>query len=300
MSSSSGILVRKTNAARVAPAIGDRGETSPQALLPARYFRWKAVLDRTLAAILTIPALPIIAVLGLLVRLTSRGPAIYRQERIGKHGRAFFLYKLRSMRHEAEARTGAVWSTANDPRVTWLGKILRRLHLDELPQLVNVLRGEMSLVGPRPERPEFVEVLSRQIPRYRDRLAVVPGVTGLAQLNLPPDSDVTSVERKLVLDTEYIRTADLWLDLRILLCTGLRMLKLPAVGLFGIHRSVRDVTVDHAGAEPRPQGGDAQLTPDALKRSLEGGTRRMLDRASRNRGVRSDDPDYKTRTRHAR
>jgi lipopolysaccharide/colanic/teichoic acid biosynthesis glycosyltransferase len=269
---SSGILTRKTNSASVAPAATDWSDVSTQAILPARFFRWKSAVDRTLAALLMIPALPIMAVLGLLIRLTSRGPAIYRQKRIGKHGRPFFLYKLRSMRQDAEARTGAVWSTANDPRVTALGRILRRLHLDELPQLVNVLRGEMSLVGPRPERPEFVEVLSRQIPRYRDRLAVLPGVSGLAQLNLPPDSDAKSVQRKLVLDSEYIREAGLWLDLRILLCTALRVFKLPAIWLFGLHRTVCDVD-DLAVADPHAENRDGPVTPDALKVTPHSGTK---------------------------
>ena len=174
---------------------------------------------------LLIPGLPIIGLLVLLVRLTSRGPGIYGQVRTGQHGRNFMMYKIRTMEQDAEAASGPVWTQARDPRITFVGRVLRNLHLDELPQLLNVLKGEMSLVGPRPERPEFVPVLAEAIPGYRSRLAVPPGVTGLAQLNLPPDSDLTSVCRKLVLDREYIAQAGLWLDLRVLLCTFLRMFK---------------------------------------------------------------------------
>ena len=162
------------------------------------------------------PALPLIGLLVLIVRLNSRGPGIFRQVRVGKRGRTFTMYKLRSMRIDAEAKTGPAWSpTGGDPRVTRLGYWLRRLHLDELPQLFNVVRGEMSLVGPRPERPEFVEVLAEQIPGYLNRLMVQPGITGLAQINLPPDTDLDSVRRKLILDCEYIRSASSWLDFRI-------------------------------------------------------------------------------------
>ena len=146
------------------------------------------------------------------------------------------------MRHDAEAASGPVWTTqARDPRVTRVGKVLRRLHLDELPQLINILKGEMSLVGPRPERPEFVHVLTEAIPGYGSRLDVPPGVTGLAQLNLPPDSDLTSVRRKLVLDREYMEQAGLSLDLRILASTFFRMLRVPErwlLSMLGLRRTV--------------------------------------------------------------
>src|SRR5439155_12868491 len=116
----------------------------------------------------------------LLVKLTSRGPALYTQTRLGRNGRPFTIYKLRTMQHRCESLTGARWSTPGDPRITPVGRFLRKTHLDELPQLWNVLRGDMALVGPRPERPEFVPQLEQAVPHYRDRLLVRPGVSGLA------------------------------------------------------------------------------------------------------------------------
>jgi lipopolysaccharide/colanic/teichoic acid biosynthesis glycosyltransferase len=135
------------------------------------------------------------------------------------------------MRSDAEAGTGAVWAQKNDPRVTRLGKILRALHIDELPQLWNVLRGDMRLVGPRPERPEIAAKLRLVIPNYDGRLAVKPGLTGLAQIHLPPDETVRSVRRKLGYDLAYVRAAGAVLDATILICTGLKVL-----GLKGLYR----------------------------------------------------------------
>jgi lipopolysaccharide/colanic/teichoic acid biosynthesis glycosyltransferase len=151
------------------------------------------------------------------------------------------MYKIRSMRCDAEVATGPVWAQLSDPRATRLGAILRKLHLDELPQLVNVLRGEMSLVGPRPERPEFTRKLSQQIPGYLKRLHVRPGITGLAQINLPPDCDTDSVRRKLALDSKYVSDASLWLDMRILLATSFcpfGPLAASARRWFGVHHEV--------------------------------------------------------------
>ncbi len=207
-----------------------------------RLLIWKIVLDHSAAFLLLLAGLPLIGLLILLVRLTSRGPAIYRQVRVGKSGRTFTMYKLRSMRLDAEAGTGPVWAgTGADSRVTRLGYWLRRLHLDELPQLINVLKGEMSLVGPRPERPEFVAVLAEKIPGYLDRITILPGITGLAQVNLPPDTDLDSVRRKLVLDREYVGSASLSLDVRIVLCTMLRVFGLRggrSVQLLNLYRTV--------------------------------------------------------------
>jgi lipopolysaccharide/colanic/teichoic acid biosynthesis glycosyltransferase len=217
------------------------GETRPQPTIPSRswYVCFKAAVDFGSALVLLLLASPVILFCALLVRLTSRGPAFYSQVRLGRGGRPFRIYKLRTMVHDCEKASGARWSTPGDPRITAVGRFLRRTHLDELPQLWNVLIGDMSLVGPRPERPEFVPSLERAIPGYRDRLLIKPGVTGLAQVQLPPDTDLTSVRRKLSYDLHYVRSVGLWLDLRLLLCTAVHMLGVPyaAVGrLFRLPR----------------------------------------------------------------
>jgi lipopolysaccharide/colanic/teichoic acid biosynthesis glycosyltransferase len=228
----------------------------------SRYFRTKEVVERVLAAILLVPGIPLIGLLVLLVRLHSRGPGIYRQARLGKNATVFNMYKIRTMRHDAEDKTGPVWAKANDMRITRLGRFLRKLHLDELPQLINVLKKEMSLIGPRPERPEIVAVLADAIPDYTDRLVVLPGVTGLAQINLPPDATLDDVRRKLVLDVKYIEQAGLWLDARILMSTFVRLLGLPgelAMRLFGLR--CPEVHGDDGGSVARSSGnGDVLAT----------------------------------------
>lgn len=186
------------------------------------YHYRKGLLDRALAVVLLVFAMPIIAVFTILIKLTSKGPAIFRQERVGKDGKTFTLYKIRSMRVDAESQTGAVWASKKDPRVTRLGRFIRYVHIDELPQLFNVLRGDMAILGPRPERPEFVEVLKNKIDGYSHRLLIKPGISGYAQLNLPSDNDLNDVRRKLVLDFEYIEKASLWFDFRLLCGTVLR------------------------------------------------------------------------------
>jgi len=246
---------------------------------PTSWFRRKRAIDCVLAALLLIPALPVIGLLVLLVRLTSRGPGVYRQTRVGQFGRIFTMYKIRSMVCDAETSTGAVWARAVDPRVTPLGRMLRRLHLDELPQLFNVLAGEMSLVGPRPERPEFVQMLANRIPGYVDRLAVPPGITGLAQVNLPPDTDLDSVRRKLYLDLEYICLGGAWLDLRLLVGTALRVAKVYEpllLRLLGLKREVPDhvcaATPDEAvvppAAAPSPAVCVAEGVPPSVTQAL--------------------------------
>ena len=210
-------------------------------LSPTAYLGWKSAVDRLAALLLLAAGWPIILVTMLIVRLTSRGPAIYRQTRVGRRGRIFVMYKIRTMRVDAEAASGPVWTQQNDPRITPVGRWVRGLHLDELPQLINVLKGDMSLIGPRPERPEFTQKLAVAIPGYLDRLAVCPGVTGLAQINLPPDTDLDSVRRKLVLDLAYVREGGLWLDVRIFACTCARLfaIKGPRITrLFGLQRTV--------------------------------------------------------------
>jgi lipopolysaccharide/colanic/teichoic acid biosynthesis glycosyltransferase len=228
----------------------------------ASYLRRKVILDRMLATLLLLPALPLLAVLILIIRATSRGPAIFKQLRTGRHGCPFTMYKLRSMRQDAEKRVGPVWASTQDVRVTRIGHLLRKLHLDELPQLFNVLKGEMSLIGPRPERPEFVVVLSEQIPGYADRLAVLPGVTGLAQINLPPDQTLDDVRRKLVLDREYIAQAGFWLDLRMLFCTLLRMVGVP--GALATRITCLERRVVLPAAEVESGGESAEVTPADL------------------------------------
>lgn len=210
------------------------------ALPPARYFNWQGARCRLAGAALLLPALPLIGLLVVLVRLTSRGPGIFRQTRVGRNGRLFVMYKLRTMSLDAEATSGPVWAQQRDPRVTWLGRLLRRLHLDEFPQLFNVVKGEMALVGPRPERPEFVARLARELPDYLDRLSVRPGITGLAQINLPPDSTLDDVRRKLVLDLEYVARGNLLFDVRIFLATFLRLFHIRTavlLRLLGLRRS---------------------------------------------------------------
>ncbi|HEY8505632.1 MAG TPA: sugar transferase [Gemmataceae bacterium] len=185
--------------------------------------RLRAALEKVLAAVLLVATAPVLLACLLLVRCTSRGPALYRQQRVGRLGRVFTIYKIRTMYHECESFTGPRWSTPGDPRVTGVGKVLRALHLDELPQLVNVLRGEMSLIGPRPERPEIAEKLKQAIDGYDARVVLKPGVSGFAQVHLPPDSNLTSVRNKLALDLYYLRRFSVWFDLKIMACTGLKM-----------------------------------------------------------------------------
>ncbi|HTU22592.1 MAG TPA: sugar transferase [Gemmataceae bacterium] len=203
----------------------------PFELKQSWYVAGKRMMDVLLVLVLSLAALPILLVAALLVRLTSRGPAFYSQVRLGRHGQPFSIYKLRTMYHDCERVSGACWSQPGDPRVTRLGSFLRATHLDELPQLWNILLGDMSLVGPRPERPEFAPTLERVIPEYRSRLLVRPGVTGLAQVQLPPDSDITSVRLKVAHDLDYIRHFSGWLDLRILICTIFHVFGLPCHAL---------------------------------------------------------------------
>jgi len=159
------------------------------------------------------------ALTALAVKLSSRGPVLFRQARVGRNGKVFTLYKFRSMWVDAEARTGAVWASKDDPRVTPLGRWLRRLRIDELPQLWNVLRGEMSIVGPRPERPEFVRVLAEKIPYYRQRHCVKPGITGWAQINHKYGDSIEDTITKLEFDLYYIKNMSLSLDAYILFQT---------------------------------------------------------------------------------
>jgi lipopolysaccharide/colanic/teichoic acid biosynthesis glycosyltransferase len=185
------------------------------------YQVFRRPLDVVLTLLLLIPAIPIMLLAMLGVRLTSRGSAIYTQTRLGQGGRPFTIYKIRTMYDRCEDESGPCWSDARgDRRVTPIGVYLRKLKIDELPQIWNVLRGEMSLVGPRPERPEIAVMLEEVIPHYGRRLMVRPGLTGLAQVQLPPDTDLESVRRKLACDLYYIQHVSLAMDLGILLGTA--------------------------------------------------------------------------------
>jgi lipopolysaccharide/colanic/teichoic acid biosynthesis glycosyltransferase len=158
------------------------------------------------------------------VKLTSTGPVIFRQRRVGKNDVPFVLYKFRSMYANAEAQSGAVWAKKDDPRITPIGKWLRKLRLDELPQLFNVLKGDMSIVGPRPERPEFVKELEQRIPYYRQRHCVKPGITGWAQINHKYGDTIEDTIRKLEYDLYYIKNLAPALDAFIMFHTAKVML----------------------------------------------------------------------------
>ena len=198
-------------------------------------------------------ALPVLLTAAALVAVTSPGGAVYTQTRVGRAGRHFRIYKLRSMADDSEAHSGARWSCGrHDPRVTPVGRFLRRTHLDELPQLWNVVRGEMAFVGPRPERPEILAGLEPHVTGLADRLAVRPGVTGLAQIQHPADTTHSTFRGKLGYDRLYIREASVGLDVRIVIGTVLYLAGLS----YG--------TVRLLMALPRPApAGDAPVTHQA-------------------------------------
>lgn len=176
----------------------------------------KRLIDIVLSIIGLTVALPLLAYAAFMIRFDSPGPVIYRQRRVGKNGRMFCIYKLRTMRRDAEHGTGAVWAKRNDPRITAVGGVLRKLRIDEIPQLYNVLRGEMSIIGPRPERPEIVERLRGCICGYESRLGVEPGITGLAQVLYKYDETLDDVKEKVKFDQLYMQSMSLATDLRIL------------------------------------------------------------------------------------
>ena len=205
------------------------------------YAWFKRALDVILSAIGLLVLSPAFVLLALVIRLDSRGPVLYAQERVGvnrrryrpngKHpnererrnvdtfGRPFKIYKLRTMVADAERHTGPVWASAEDRRITRIGRILRKTRLDETPQLWNVLRGDMSLVGPRPERPSFVVALAESLPDYPKRCQALPGITGLAQVKSRYDCSIETVNRKLLYDLYYVRHGRLLLDLKIMAAT---------------------------------------------------------------------------------
>ena len=214
---------------------------------------FKRTLDIVVSVTMLILLAPVMAIVAVLVKLTSPGPALFKQTRVGlnlrrpgpdrrqrhegppagiderrqegsdrrtefAYGRHFTLYKFRTMRNDAE-KNGAQFAVKGDPRVTPIGRFLRKTRLDELPQLINVLRGEMSLVGPRPERPEFIRELSEEIPDYLDRLGLKPGLTGVAQILNGYDNELESFRRKVAFDLHYLQNCTAWNDFKILVRT---------------------------------------------------------------------------------
>jgi exopolysaccharide biosynthesis polyprenyl glycosylphosphotransferase len=184
-----------------------------------RYLLLSRLGGFSLALALALLTAPLMLIVALAIRLSSPGPVFYVQERVGLRGRRFRLYKFRSMRADAEQKTGAVWAAADDPRITPVGRWLRRFRIDELPQLLNVLRGEMAIVGPRPERPEFVQVLSREIPFYGHRHAIPPGITGWAQISHGYGDSIQDAVTKLEFDLYYLKNLSLSLDTYIVFHT---------------------------------------------------------------------------------
>ncbi len=181
-----------------------------------RFQEFKRIMDILFSGIGLLVSSPILILSGLAIKLTSPGPMFFKQERVGKDGIIFNMFKLRTMAMDAEKWTGPVWAQERDPRVTLVGRLLRKAHIDEIPQLINVLKGEMSIVGPRPERPVFVIDLMGRIKDYKKRLKVKPGITGLAQVWHKYDETIEDVKKKIKYDLLYIREMCLMVDLRIM------------------------------------------------------------------------------------
>ena len=197
--------------------------------LARRYFEVaKEIMDVVLAAIMLVLVSPVLLVCAVIIKLSGHGPVIFTQVRAGKDGEPFKMYKLRSMRVDAEASTGAVWAAEQDPRIMWACRWMRRSHVDELPQLINVIKGDMSLVGPRPERTEILNELAKVYPDIHKRLKVRPGITGLAQIQQGYDTTVEAYRRKLEADLEYIDTRRWSNELRILAATAAKVVDTSA------------------------------------------------------------------------
>jgi lipopolysaccharide/colanic/teichoic acid biosynthesis glycosyltransferase len=196
----------------------------PTILPPRFYFSYKRGCDLFFASILVVILFPIILITAFLVWVTTFETPFYSQIRVGRLGRCFRIYKFRTIGRTYDKGLASKWSPTDDPRITRFGRFLRRTRIDELPQLWNVLKGDMSLVGPCSERPEFANILQMVIPNYHDRHIVRPGVIGLAQIVLPPDTDMSSVHRKVIYDLYYIRTMSLFLDCRLMIGSVMRVL----------------------------------------------------------------------------
>ena len=193
-------------------------------LMPEWEKKLKRISDITISLLILIMTLPLDIIVSILIKIDSPGPVLFKQDRIGMNNKIFRIYKFRSMFKDAEKHTGPVWSRKDDPRVTRVGKILRKLRFDEIPQFYNVLKGEMSLVGPRPERPYFVDMLAEQLPYYRRRLKVRPGITGWAQVKHKYDESIEDVKVKLRYDLFYIENMSFRMDIKILARTILVVL----------------------------------------------------------------------------
>ncbi len=181
-----------------------------------RFQEFKRILDIFSASIGLIILSPVMLFMAIFVKIVSPGPAFFKQERVGLEGKLFYIYKLRTMRVDAEKDTGPMWARKDDPRLIKFGKAIRKLHLDELPQLYNVIKGDMSIVGPRPERPVFVEKLCEEILDYKKRIQVRPGITGLAQVHHKYDETIADVRKKVKYDLLYIREMRFSVDMGIL------------------------------------------------------------------------------------
>jgi exopolysaccharide biosynthesis polyprenyl glycosylphosphotransferase len=179
----------------------------------------KRIFDVVVSILAIIFLSPLFLFAAILIKCSSKGPVFFTQTRVGKDGKHFEIFKFRTMRVDAEKTTGPVWAAQNDPRLIPVGKFLRKSHIDEIPQFINVIRGEMSIIGPRPERPLFVDQFKRQIMDYERRLEVKPGITGLAQVWHRYDETIEDVRKKIKYDLLYIRRLCLWTDLSILLRT---------------------------------------------------------------------------------
>ncbi len=198
-------------------------EITPR-LMPPWEESAKRLIDVAVAILILGVGLPFWVIVALFIKLDSRGPILYRQERVGKDGVSFDIIKFRSMEKDAELK-GPRWAGRRDPRITRFGRIIRQLHLDEIPQMINVLKGDMSLIGPRPERPVFVQTLSREIPLYQRRLKVRPGITGWAQVKQKYDETIDDVKKKVQYDLFYIENMSLRMDFKILLNTAYHVLR---------------------------------------------------------------------------
>jgi exopolysaccharide biosynthesis polyprenyl glycosylphosphotransferase len=193
-------------------------------LMPVWEEKAKRLMDIVVAIMILFVSSPVIIFAAIAIKIDSKGPIFYRQVRCGLNGKPFKMLKFRSMRQDAEKNTGPVWSQKNDPRITRTGRFIRKVRIDEIPQMWNVLKGEMSLIGPRPERPFFVEQLSKEIPYYKRRLSVRPGVTGWAQVSHKYDESIEDVREKVRYDLIYIENMSLRMDFKIMLRTVLVVL----------------------------------------------------------------------------